>query len=58
MPDREKGCCLDPGENRTSLEGEGGAGPCPTEREKDKHLKPSKGRDNMEKKEEDKPMRM
>jgi hypothetical protein len=49
----EMGCCLDPGENGTSLEGGGGAGPGPPERWKDRQLEPSEGGDNMKEEEEE-----
>jgi hypothetical protein len=53
----EMGCCLDPGENGTSLEEGGEAGPSPPESGKDRELKPSEEGDNMEKGEEEEPIR-
>jgi hypothetical protein len=42
MSDVKMGSCLDPGKNRTGLEGGGTAGPGPPERGKDRQLKPSR----------------
>jgi hypothetical protein len=56
VPDEETGSCLDPGKNRTGLEGGGKAEPGSPERGKDRQLKPSGEGDNM-KKEEDEPSR-
>ncbi len=58
VPDMEMGCCLDPGGSVAGLEGGGEARPGPPEREKDRQLKPSEGRDNMKKEEaEEEPIR-
>ncbi len=57
MPDVETGSCLDPGKNRTGLEGGGKAGPGSPERGKDRQLKPSRDGDNMKKEKEDEPSR-
>ncbi len=56
MPEMETGCCLDPAENGTSLEGGCEAGPGLPERGEDRQLKPSKGGDNMKKEEEEEPI--
>jgi hypothetical protein len=53
VPDLEAGHCLDPGENRTGLEGGGEARPGPPERGKDRQLNPSEDGDNIEKGEEE-----
>jgi hypothetical protein len=50
VPNMGTGRCLDPGENRTGLEGGGEAGPSLPERGKDRQLKPSGDGDNMKKK--------
>jgi hypothetical protein len=56
VPDTGTGCCLDPEGNGAGL-GEGGeAGPGPPEWGKDRQLKPSEGRDNTEKDEEEQPI--
>ncbi len=49
MPDMETGYCLDPEGNGVGLGGGGEAVPGPPEKGKDRQLKPTKGRDNMEK---------
>jgi hypothetical protein len=51
------GCCLDPEGNGVGLGGGEEAGPGPPKRGKDRQLKPSEGRDNMEKDEEEQPIR-
>jgi hypothetical protein len=57
VPDMGPCCCLDQEGNGAGL-GEGGeAGTGLPEREKDRHLKPSEGRDNMGKDEEEQPIR-
>ncbi len=53
----ETGRCLDQGGNGTGLEGGGEARPGPPERGKDRQLKPSEDRDNMERGEEEEPIR-
>ncbi len=53
----ETGYYLDPEGNGVSLVGGGEAGPSPPERGKDRQLKPSKITDNMEKDEEEQPIR-
>jgi hypothetical protein len=56
VPDMEMGCCIDPGRNGTSLKGGGEAGPSLPKMGKDRQLKPSKGRDNMKKDEQEEPI--
>jgi hypothetical protein len=55
LPHMETGCCLGPERNGVNMEGGGEGGRGPPERGKDKQLMPSKGRDNMEKDEEEQP---
>ncbi len=52
----ETGYCLDPGGNGVSLGGGGEPGPGPAEKGKERKLKPSEGRDNIEKDEEEQPI--
>jgi hypothetical protein len=55
VPNMGTGCCLGPERNGVSMGGGGEGGPGLPERGKDKQLMPSKGRDNMEKDEEEQP---
>jgi hypothetical protein len=57
VPDVETGSCLDPGKNGTSLEGGSKAGLGLPERGKNSQLKSSTDRDNMNKEEEQEPIR-
>jgi hypothetical protein len=52
VPDMEAGYCLDQEGNGVGLGGGGEAGPSLPERGKGRQLKPSEGKDNMEKDEE------
>ncbi len=53
MPHMETGCCLGSQVNGVSMGGGVESRPGPPERGKDKQLKPSKDRDNIEKDEEE-----
>ncbi len=57
VPDVGTGCCLGPERNGVSMGGWGEGGPDLPERGKDRQVKPSKGRDNMKKDEEEQPNR-
>ncbi len=57
VPDMETSYCLDPEGNGVGLGGGGEAGPGLPDWGKDRQLKTGKGRDNMEKDEEEQPIR-
>ncbi len=57
VPDMETSCFLGSERNRVSMGGGGEGGPRLLERGKDKQSMPSRGEDNMEKDEEERPNR-